>query len=456
MLRIFQVGVPFRTLVLALSEGLLAAAAMGAAARTDWGGAGAFRMAPAGAPSAGPVLAAAGIVILCLYYFDLYDSRVMADARAMSARLVQGLGTACLILAGMEAADPGGAWPRAAFAPGLALMAGLLLGWRGLFFAWNRSRRLAEPTLMLGEGPLAEALTSEIGRRPELGLRLVRPAASGAAALAGVHKIAEQSEFRGITRVVVALPERRGVLPVEDLLELSARGVRVEDGAALYESLTGRLSLESLRLSDFLFRPAAAESRRRRWRQRALSLLIAAPALALTLPIWLLLAAAIRLDSPGPVIFRQARIGWRGRRFTLYKFRSMRADADADGHFTPALPGDERCTRLGAWLRRSRLDELPQLLNILRGDMDLVGPRPFVPNQELDLAEQIPYYRQRWAARPGVTGWAQVHRGYCATLEDNREKLAYDLFYIKNRSFALDALILFQTIKIVLLGRGGR
>ncbi|HET6198776.1 MAG TPA: sugar transferase, partial [Candidatus Acidoferrales bacterium] len=177
---------------------------------------------------------------------------------------------------------------------------------------------------------------------------------------------------------------------------------------------------------------------------------------AITAPIMALVAIAIRLDSPGPAIFKQERIGEGGKPFTLFKFRTMVDGADRDNNHRPAEKTDKRFTRVGKLLRRTRLDELPQLINIVRGDMYFVGPRPFVPNQEQECLEKIPYYRQRWAVKPGATGWAQINRGYCATIEDNKEKLAYDLFYIKNISVGLDLLIMFQTIKILLLSRGSR
>jgi lipopolysaccharide/colanic/teichoic acid biosynthesis glycosyltransferase len=169
-----------------------------------------------------------------------------------------------------------------------------------------------------------------------------------------------------------------------------------------------------------------------------------------------LIAFAIRIDSKGAIIFRQPRIGKDGKTFTLFKFRTMYMNADLGGVPLPVQENDNRVTRVGRWLRRVRLDEIPQLYNILLGHMSFVGPRPFVPNQELELAHQIPLYAQRWTVKPGATGWAQVQRGYCATIEDNREKLAYDLFYIKNLSIGLDLLILFKTVKILLLRRGGR
>jgi lipopolysaccharide/colanic/teichoic acid biosynthesis glycosyltransferase len=190
--------------------------------------------------------------------------------------------------------------------------------------------------------------------------------------------------------------------------------------------------------------------------ERIFSFVLSALGLALTLPLMALIALAIRLDSAGPAIFRQKRIGQNGKTFTLFKFRTMLDGSDKDENHRPAELTDSRFTRVGRFLRRSRIDELPQLFNILLGDMNFVGPRPFVHNQEQECVEKIPHYRQRWLVKPGATGWAQVNRGYCETIEDNVEKFAYDLFYIKNASFGLDLLILVKTMKILLLGRGSR
>ncbi len=204
------------------------------------------------------------------------------------------------------------------------------------------------------------------------------------------------------------------------------------------------------------FAPAIHVSRLLLLYKRAASIALSILALIVTAPLMALIALAIWLDSGGPILFRQQRVGKGGKLFTLYKFRSMYPAADGDGDFKPAQENDERFTGVGRWLRRYRLDELPQLYNILRGDMYFIGPRPFAQQEEEELAQQIPFYPQRWAVRPGATGWAQVRNGYCASLKDNAEKLSYDLFYIKNLSVGLDLLILFQTTKILLLGRGGR
>jgi len=253
--------------------------------------------------------------------------------------------------------------------------------------------------------------------------------------------------------VVVTLGERRGRLPVDSLLDLKEQGVLVQEGSELFETITGKICLEALRPSMLLFSPAFEVSTLSLICKRLLSLVVSISTLLLTAPIMLLVSVAIKLDSPGPVIFRQKRVGYRGHLFTLYKFRSMRDGVDGS---RAAEEEDERITRVGRWLRSTRLDELPQLWNILRGDMHLVGPRPFVPEQEESLRASIPFYKLRWSVRPGATGWAQVNRGYCSTLEDNADKLAFDLFYIKHFSLGLDLLVLFKTVKIIMLGRGGR
>jgi exopolysaccharide biosynthesis polyprenyl glycosylphosphotransferase len=256
--------------------------------------------------------------------------------------------------------------------------------------------------------------------------------------------------------VLVAMSDQRGKLPMDELLAIKSQYARVQDGAEIYEKLTGKLPLESLRLSWLLYSSGLHTSRWASVWKTIFSFIISVVLLALCLPVMLLVAIAIRLDSPGPVVFRQKRVGKGGKTFTLYKFRSMYHAIDDSEIHPPAEEDDPRITRLGRLLRKSRLDELPQLYNILRGDMHFVGPRPFVPDQEQELVKAIPLYNQRWNVKPGATGWAQINRGYCATIADNKEKLAYDLFYIKNMSISLDLLILFKTMKILVLGRGGR
>jgi lipopolysaccharide/colanic/teichoic acid biosynthesis glycosyltransferase len=245
-------------------------------------------------------------------------------------------------------------------------------------------------------------------------------------------------------------------LPVEALLQLKSSGIHIQEGSEVYEAVTGKVPLESLHLSWLLFSPGFRVSGPLLIYKRIASFIVSSIALVLSLPAMAVIALAIRVDSVGPVIFRQKRVGQGGKIFTLYKFRTMFDGADQNGNHPPTELTDPRFTRVGKLLRRTHLDELPQFFNILRGDMHLVGPRPFVPEQEQECLERIPHYRQRWVVKPGATGWAQVNRGYNATIEDNKEKLAYDLFYIKNISIGLDLLTLFKTAKILILGRGGR
>ena len=458
MVRVFNVYFPVRTVVLLVGEAIIISAAFLLSALIQFGSN--FTLVVAYENGAARIALACGVFIFCMYYYDLYETYAFCDPHELITRLIQVLGTGCLVMALIYYVFP--QTELAATVIGLAvLFFGLaLVLWRKMFLALNRSGRLAERALILGAGPLSAVLSREIASRPEWGVRLTgyvgRPwdtEDDGCRRLGGAEELVSIVERERIREVIVTMAERRGRLPVEQLLDLKTKGVVVRDGADVYESLTGKVPLESLRLSWLLFSPGFQLSRRRRFFKRALSLFLSGSGLVLTSPLLILTAVAVRLESKGPVIFRQERVGESGQIFKLNKFRSMKEGADPD---KPAEENDSRFTRVGKWIRRTRLDELPQLYNILRGDMYFVGPRPFVPNQEWELMEKIPFYRQRWTVKPGATGWAQIHRGYCATLEDNVEKLSYDLFYIKNMSIGLDLLIIFQTLKTVFLGRGGR
>jgi len=254
--------------------------------------------------------------------------------------------------------------------------------------------------------------------------------------------------------VVIALQDRRDHLPIEELLRCRLHGIPVKEREALYEQITGRIAVESLRPSYLIFNDGFSRSPRTEIVKRAVDLTLAAVGLAITLPAMLAVAIAVRLDSRGPVLFAQERVGRDGLPFTLYKFRSMRSDAEEATGPVWASADDPRITRVGRFLRRMRFDELPQLFNVLAGQMSLVGPRPERPVFVDDLARQIPYYHQRHIVKPGLTGWAQINYPYGNTVEDALQKLQYDLFYIKNQSLLFDLSIVFTTIKTVVLRRG--
>jgi len=261
---------------------------------------------------------------------------------------------------------------------------------------------------------------------------------------------------KGVHRVIVAMPDRRGTLPVEELLDLRLGGVKVEEATSWLERISGRIEVEHLYPSWLIFADGFRFSSFFRLVRRVLNFFLALVGLVIALPLLPFIALAVKLGSPGPMLYRQKRVGRGGATFYCYKFRTMRQDAEADTGATWATDNDPRITRVGKFLRSSRLDEIPQLWCVLKGDMHFVGPRPERPEFVEWLSKEIPYYGVRHTVRPGITGWAQVQYKYGNTLEDAREKLQYDLFYIKNASVGLDFWIAFQTIKIVLLGRGAK
>lgn len=463
MVRLFHVHFPTRTLLLAVAETCLIVLALLAAALA-WSPVESelWLSYEHGFLKMGVI---AVTCVLCMYYYDLYDSVVLRSRREALTRLIQVLGTVCLLLALLYYAYPAARVGLGRFVGGIGLVGvsvGLL---RNLFTTLNRSPRFAERVVIVGEGPLATSLGEEIERRPELGMRLlgfVGSAWGGTASSNGFRRLGEIGNLTAlvsrerITGVITAESSDRDRIPEAKLKHLKMRGLQVLDGPAFYETVTGKVAFDSLSPTWMFFAPAIHVSRLLLLYKRAASIALSILALIVTAPLMALIALAIWVDSGGPILFRQQRVGKGGKLFTLYKFRSMYPAADGDGDFKPAQENDERFTGVGRWLRRYRLDELPQLYNILRGDMYFIGPRPFAQQEEEELAQQIPFYPQRWAVRPGATGWAQVRNGYCASLKDNEEKLSYDLFYIKNLSVGLDLLILFQTTKILLLGRGGR
>jgi sugar transferase (PEP-CTERM system associated) len=318
---------------------------------------------------------------------------------------------------------------------------------------------LRERVYVLGTGERAERLVKGLRQRAALGIEVVGWSGDIGSEFtrdnAASHLLGLVRD-KGVHRVIVALPDRRGTLPVEELLDLRLDGVKVEEATSLLEQISGRIEVEELYPSWLIFAEGFRFSSFSRFVRRGANFMVALAGLVISLPLIPFIVLAVKLDSLGPILYRQRRAGRRGKIFYCYKFRTMRVDAEADTGATWALDNDPRITRVGKFLRVSRLDEIPQLWCVLKGDMHFVGPRPERPEFVEWLSREIPYYGARHAVRPGITGWAQIQYKYGNTLEDAREKLQYDLFYIKNASLGLDLLIMFETIKIVLLGRGAQ
>jgi sugar transferase (PEP-CTERM system associated) len=460
MIRLFNAYFPTRTLLLTVTEALLVTLGFVAAA-VYWAGtatdAHIYLLYENGLGRIGLVVA---VFVMLMYYFDLYDSIVLSNRREVVTRLVGVLGCSFVTLSVLYYAFPEVRLVGSTLWLGVGIVGVTVPAWRKLFFVLNRSARFSERAVLYGDGPLALPLMDAIANRSELGVRVVGFIGSETEPAIGIPRLDDTDldelvEHRGVQRIVVTMGDRRGKLKVDKLLKLKARGVYIQDGPEYYESITGKIPLDSLRLSWLLFSKGFHVRTALRLYKRLFSLALGSLAILITSPIMLLAMIAIRLDSSGPSIFRQQRVGEHGKLFTVFKFRSMYDGSDKK-HLRPAEDDDDRITRVGKWLRRTRIDELPQLFNIVKGDMAFVGPRPFVPQQEEEYAAKIPFYKERWLVKPGATGWAQINRGYNVTVEDNREKLAYDLFYIKNVSLGLDLFIMFSTVKILLLGRGGR
>jgi sugar transferase (PEP-CTERM system associated) len=402
---------------------------------------------------------------VCLYYANLYDLRVVSDRRELFIGVVQALSATSFLLAAIYFWFPGLVIGRGVFLVSSALVLVAVAGWR-LVFEWL-TRRVAprERLLLVGTGPAAVSLAKELfQRRQELGVEIVGfvdpdPARLGApvinpGVIGTIEDIPSIVRGRSVDRVVVSLADARGKLPMEKLLEMKLDGVTFDHLASVYEELTGKIAVENLRPSWFVFSAGFRKSRLLQTAKRCLDVFAALLGLLLTAPVMALVALAVRWTSAGPVLYRQERVGQHGRVFTVLKFRSMRQDAEATSGAVWARKNDSRVTPVGRFLRRSRLDELPQLMNVLTGDMSLVGPRPERPEFVTQLTQQIPFYGQRHVIRPGLTGWAQVRYTYGSSVEDALEKLQYDLFYIKNLSISFDLFIMLSTVKTVILRQG--
>jgi sugar transferase (PEP-CTERM system associated) len=404
--------------------------------------------------------------LAAFYLFDLYDFVVMHDRRELVLRLVQALGLAWIALALSFYFYPALMLGRSISLIALPLALTLMVTWRVSIHWFLGHPDFGERILIVGSGDAAVDVAREVLSRPDAGYRVVGFVGTDAEMLGKslinprviglTEELGDIVSREHIDRIVVAMGERRGQFPTDRLLQLSLTGrVSIEEGAAFYERITGRVSLSMVRPSWLIFTGPGRQKRFTSLSRIAVHRLAALIGFLLSLPIIIVTAILIKLESRGPIFYKQERVGKNGRTFVLTKFRSMRVDAEKEGPVW-ASKGDDRTTRVGRIIRKVRVDEIPQFWNIIKGDMNFVGPRPERPHFVAQLAEEIPYYEQRHLIAPGLTGWAQIKYPYGASIEDARQKLQYDLFYIKNHGLVFDAIILFETVKIILFGRGAQ
>lgn len=405
--------------------------------------------------------------LLILYVYDLYDFTVMGNRRELMLRLVQALGIAWALLALLFYFVPQLLIGRGVTVFSVPIVLVLLLTWRILIHLLTGHPEIGERILIVGTGRAAQETAEAVLKRRDAGYRI-----SGFVTENGTNPNAEiaETEILGTTvdlegivksekidRIVIAVRERRGSFPTETLLKMSLAGnVDIEECTSFFERVTGQVNIDMLRPSWLIFAGRKRDTRLSVFFREVVHRSLALTGLIISLPIAFVTAILIKLDSKGSIFYRQERVGKNGRIFSVIKFRSMKTDAEADGKPIWAIADDDRTTRVGRVIRKIRVDEIPQFWNIIKGEMSFVGPRPERPHFVMQLAEEIPFYKHRHLTSPGLTGWAQIKYPYGASVEDARNKLQYDLYYIKNQSLALDLVIVFETVKTVLFSRGGR
>jgi sugar transferase (PEP-CTERM system associated) len=461
MVRLFRVFIPLGVLILLMSEILLVVGIYVAAAFFGYSGEPSEYLTVGSGPvNIGLVVLT---IVLGLYLQDLYTDIYVKSHLELLQQLCFILGAAFLIQGGVSYVDRTLRMPLYVMVPGSAMALVGLFGWRVFYSRFALERVGGDRLLMVGSSPALHEVALHIRQHPEKGVKLIGflsddPGADDLPAkhLGRIEALREVVAATRPTRIVVGMLERRSRMPVGELLDLRYSGHMIEEAPSTYERVCGRVNTRELRPSQLIYSGEFGPRRRTMMYQSLTNIILAAIGCVVALPLMIVTAIAVRLSSPGPVLYRQTRVGMDNIPFTLYKFRSMRVDAEAGTGAVWAKKDDPRVTAVGRIIRKIRFDELPQLVNVLKGEMSIVGPRPERPEFVRTLSEKIPYYRQRHAVRPGITGWAQINYKYGDTLEDTIAKLEYDLYYIKNMSWSLDTYIIFHTVKAMLLSRGAQ
>ena len=458
MIRLFNVYIPVRTLVLLIGEALIVWTSFLLGAVYELREDSYLVLNYEGGYL--KIFGVTVLVLLCSHWLDLYDTARLNTKGELYFRLLMVPGVLAFILAGVAYVRPDYLLGSGSSAVGLLILTVALFGWR-LGFTWLvQLPILVERVYVLGTGERAQRVVLGLRQNPEIGVEIASWTGKMEGAVTRESVAAHLMEIvhkQKVHRVIVAMPDRRGTIPMPELLQLRMQGIKIEEATSWLEKISGKIEVENLYPSWLVFGEGFRRSTAFKLVRRAVSIVISLIGLILALPLFPLIMIVIRLDSKGPVYYTQTRVGKNGRVFKVVKFRTMREDAEAASGPTWAGDNDPRVTRVGKFLRSSRLDEIPQLWCVLKGDMAFVGPRPERPEFVEMLSKEIPYYKEvRHMVRPGLTGWAQVKYKYGSTVADSREKLQYDLFYIKNASIGLDLLIMFLTVKIVLLRRGAQ
>lgn len=413
------------------------------------------------------------IIIFSAHLMEVYEFSRNTKKREVLVNILFGTFTSFFLLSVVYYLDPGIILGRGVLVLSLLIFALLQFGWHALYLVGNNHPHFSARVLILGTGDLAAQMGDLLSSGRSTFVLAGYTACQSPAAPEGKREespvlvppdaiVGDSNDLLATARqvradvIVVALSERRGHFPLGDVLRCKLNNILIMDAPTIYERVQGKLMLESITPSWLIFSQGFMRTSLFSFSKRSIDILLSVIGLLLTLPFFPLIALSIKLDSRGPIFFRQLRVGNREKQFMLYKFRSMRQDAEQGSGAVWAAENDPRVTRLGRFLRNSRVDEIPQLINVLKGDMSFVGPRPERPEFVEKLKKIIPYYSKRHFIQPGLTGWAQVRYPYGASVEDAVEKLRYDLYYIKNISPFLDTLIFLETIKVVLFGRGVR
>ena len=404
-----------------------------------------------------------GVTILSVmlsYYFDLYEPQIVSVPLEIYFRILLVLGFDCFVLSALIFFYPEAAMPQHVYLIGFTLLTPALIVWRKAYSWLVSRRRFCERVYVMGAGEYAKSLVASLQSRPDVGMEIVDwqdiQLEQSERKQHWINALERISEMKPpVNRIIVAMEHHRGELPVQELLNLRFQGIVVEEVGALRERLSGKIQLDGLRPSDFLYASGFRMRPSQQFTRQIASIAAAATGLLLFSPFFPLVMLAVRMTSKGPIFFKQTRVGAGGRLFKVVKFRTMRIDAEAAGAKW-ATKDDPRVTSIGRFMRKTRIDEVPQLWNILCGDMSFVGPRPERPEFVPMLSENLPFYYLRHLIRPGLTGWAQVRYGYGATMAEAREKLEYDLYYIKHQSLGLDLIVMFETIKTIVRRRGAQ